>query len=177
MGGLIAQQFALEHSDLVRRLILVGTGPRSGEGMASLTPEAERIFGATYDPPDEVWLAAMFTQTAASQAAGRRFLDRQRQRKEGRDPLVKDSVAGCQVAALKKWGASQPDPYAYLAHLLAPTLVVNGHNDVIIYTINSYILQQNIPNAQLILYPDGNHGSFYQYPELFVAHATLFLGE
>jgi hypothetical protein len=36
-------------------------------------------------------------------------------------------------------------------------------------------LQQNLPNAQLIVYPDSNHGSFYQYPELFVAHATQFL--
>ncbi len=43
-----------------------------------------------------------------------------------------------------------------------PTLVVNGNKDLIIYTINSFILQQNIPNAQLILYPDSNHGSPYQ---------------
>jgi len=57
-----------------------------------------------------------------------------------------------------------------------PTLVVNGNKDLIIYTVNSFILQQNIPNAQLILYPDSNHGSPYQYPELFVKHVSLFLG-
>jgi len=55
--------------------------------------------------------------------------------------------------------------------------VVNGDNDVIIYTINSYILQQNIPNAQLILYPDANHGSQYQYPERFVRHVSDLLSE
>ena len=32
--------------------------------------------------------------------------------------------------------------------------MVNCSNDVIIYTVNSFILQQNLPNAQLILYPD-----------------------
>jgi hypothetical protein len=41
--------------------------------------------------------------------------------------------------------------------------------------VNSYTLQQNLPNAELILYPDANHGSFYQYPELFVSDADQFL--
>jgi pimeloyl-ACP methyl ester carboxylesterase len=56
-------------------------------------------------------------------------------------------------------------------------MVVNGDNDVIIYSINSWILQQNIPNAQLIIYPDANHGSQYQYPERFVRHVSDFLFE
>jgi hypothetical protein len=52
---------------------------------------------------------------------------------------------------------------------------VNGGKDVIIYSVNSFVLQQHLPNAQLILYPDSNHGSQYQYPALFVADVTLFL--
>ncbi len=52
---------------------------------------------------------------------------------------------------------------------------MNGTKDVIVYTVNSYTLARNIPNAQLILYPDANHGSIYQYPELFTAHTNLFL--
>jgi len=54
---------------------------------------------------------------------------------------------------------------------------VNGGKDVIIYAVNSFILQQHLPNAQLILYPDANHGSQYQYPDLFVRHVSLFLTE
>jgi pimeloyl-ACP methyl ester carboxylesterase len=42
-------------------------------------------------------------------------------------------------------------------------------------TVNSFVLQQNLPNAELILYPDANHGPFLQYPELFVSQADQFL--
>lgn len=177
MGGLIAQELALAEPQLVRRLILVGTGPRSGEGMSSLTPEAQEIFGATYEEPDHLWLRVHFSPSAASQAAGRQFLQRFRQRTEGRDPEVDDKVAPAQIAALGKWGASRENPYDYLNALAQPTLVVNGDNDVIIYSINSWILQQHIPDAQLIIYPDANHGSLYQYPERFVNHVNQFLDE
>lgn len=177
MGGLIAQTLALAEPKLVRRLILVGTGPRSGDSMESLTPEAQEIFGASYAEPDHLWLRVHFSPSEASQAAGRKFLQRFRLRNENCDPEANEKVAPAQLAALAKWGAPRENPYDYLHALTQPTLVVNGDNDVIIYSINSWILQQNIPNAQLIIYPDANHGSLYQYPERFVTHVAQFLSE
>ena len=175
LGGLVAQELAIVEPRLVRRLVLVGTGPRSGEGMASLTPEAQRVFGARYENPDDLWLGVFFTPSERSQAAGRDYLKRFRLRTEDRDPEVSANVAPAQVAALSKWGAPRDNPYAYLKAIRQPTLVVNGGSDVIVYTVNSFILQQHIPNAQLILYPDANHGSQYQYPGLFVRHVSMFL--
>ncbi len=177
LGGLVAQELALAEPKLVRRLVLVGTGPRSGEGMSSLTPEAQKIFGATYDEPDHLWLNVFFTPSERSQAAGRGYLKRFRLRTKDRDPEVSDKVASAQIEALTKWGVPRENPYDYLKALQQPTLVVNGGADVIIYSVNSFILQQHIPNAQLILYPDANHGSQYQYPELFVRHVSMFLSE
>jgi pimeloyl-ACP methyl ester carboxylesterase len=175
IGGFVAQEIAGQAPGLVRKLVLVGTGPRGGEGMANLTPEAQQIFGASYDEPDHLWLAVHFTRSEASQAAGRDFLQRFRLRKENRDPEVNEQVAPAQLEALGKWGIRFKGSYGYLNSIRQPTLVVNGGNDVIIYAVNSFILQQHLPNAQLILYPDANHGSQYQYPELFVRHVSMFL--
>ena len=177
LGGFVAQELALAQPELVRRLILLGTGPRSGEGMASLTPEAKRIFGARYDEPDHLWLKVFFSPSEVSQTAGRAYLKRFRLRVDDREPDVSDKVAPAQVEALTKWGAPRENPFEYLRAIAQPTLVVNGDKDVIIYSVNSWILQQHLPNAQLILYPDANHGSQYQYPERFVQHASLFLSE
>jgi pimeloyl-ACP methyl ester carboxylesterase len=175
LGGLVAQALTRAKPALVRRLVLVGTGPRGGKGMATLTPEAQAVFGTTYAHPDDVWLGVFFTPTEKSQAAGRAFLRRFRVRQEGRDPEVSEKVAPAQLNAIGKWGAPRAGAFDYLREIFHPTLVINGSNDVIIYTVNSFILQQNLPNAQLILYPDSNHGSQYQYPALFVADVTRFL--
>lgn len=177
MGGLIAQQVVLDRPELARKLILVGTGPKGGEGMQSLTPEAMEIFGATYDVPEELWLKVHFSPSETSQAAGKKFLERSLRRQENRDPLAKETVAGAQVAALGAYNVITEDRYSDLKKIKQPTLVVNGNNDVIIYTVNSFILQQTLPNATLVLYPDSNHGSLFQYPELFVSQVNLFLAQ
>jgi pimeloyl-ACP methyl ester carboxylesterase len=109
--------------------------------MATLTPKAERIFSATYNPPGEIWLSVHFTRSEASQAAGRKFVERFRLRTENRDPEANENVAPAEIEAIGEWGAPQQKPFEYLKSIRQPTLVVNGGNDVIISPVNSFILQ------------------------------------
>src|SRR5258706_4039157 len=107
IGGMVAQEITLQAADLVRKLILLGTGPRGGQNMATLTPEAQQIFGATYKVPEELWLKVHFTDSEASQAAGREFLKRFLRRTENRDPEVNEKVAPAQLEAIGKWGVQR----------------------------------------------------------------------
>ncbi len=174
MGGLVAQQMALDRPTLVRRLVLVGTGPRGGEGIGAAPPETRALFVKSYEHQEEMWLPILFSPSESSQAAGRAFLARIMAR-EDRDAAVATETVAAQTAAIAAYGAAKDETYAHLKGLVQPTLVVNGNDDIIIPTINSYLLQQHAPNAQLILYPDANHGAHFQHPELFVKHTRLFL--
>lgn len=50
-----------------------------------------------------------------------------------------------------------------------------GSKDPVFYTVNAFNLQQSLPNAQLIIYPDSGHAPMDQYPDLFVKHVSMFL--
>ncbi|WP_434607881.1 alpha/beta hydrolase [Pseudomonas sp. D2-30] len=175
MGSLIAQQVTLDHPNLVRRLILVGSSPRGGVGMESLTPEFQGYLVKKRAVPDELLLDVFFTQTAESQAAGHEFLTRLRSRKVNRDVDVDSKTAPAQAAAIAAWGVPADNADDYLKGIKQPTLIVAGSHDIVFYTANDVTLQQTLPNAQLVIYPDSNHGAIYQYPDLFLRHATLFL--
>jgi len=175
IGGCIAQQVALDRPGLVRRLILVGTGPRGGEDMAQPAPAARAILQKG-GGPSVVFPALFFTQSEAGQAAARGYLDRIALRKAEREPPAKPETGQAQASALFTWGAvPESNRYDYLATIKQPTLVVNGSNDILIKTINSYILAQHLPNAKLIIYPDAGHGSLYQYHDDFVGEVSRFL--
>ena len=171
LGGMIAQQMALEHPERIKRIILLGTGPRGGEGMefAELSAEEQA-------DPVRFLLTAFFSPTEASQAAGRAYLKRLAARTQDRDLPVSPKTAEAQLRAIREWGqVPSRDRYATLKDIKHPTLIVHGNKDIVVQPLNALILAQKLPNAQLIMYPDSNHGAQYQHADLFLQHAKLFL--
>ncbi|MEA2959486.1 MAG: hypothetical protein QOJ58_5389 [Alphaproteobacteria bacterium] len=177
IGGYVAQTLAIGYPGLIRRLILVGTGPRAGE-----PPQDPKYaeYGGLTDPetgqsPLETFLHLFFRPSQTSQLAAKAFWARRHARKEDVDLSTSAQTMAAQRAAITEWRQTRGERFAELKAITQPTLVVNGHNDIMVPTINSFTLSQNIPNAQLIIYPDSGHGSLFQFPELFVAHGRIFL--
>jgi pimeloyl-ACP methyl ester carboxylesterase len=122
-----------------------------------------------------MWLPIFFSPSKESQAAGRRFLERIRARTDDRDVPVSEATVNAHLSAARAWGAAGAGSFAYLKEIPHPALVVNGSNDIVVATVNSYILQQNLPDAELILFPDSSHGSHFQFTERFNRYLTDFI--
>lgn len=174
LGGFVAQALTLRHPDLVRRLVLAGTMPRGGTdegGDPDYPAVATRHEVATL----EDFLYLFFEPSETSQAAGRAFWARRHQRTADVDRETTQHTMKAQLAATLDWRQPHGERFADLKGITQPTLVVNGRHDIIDPTINSYLLAQHLPAAELIIYPDSGHGSHFQYPGLFVAHVARFL--
>ncbi|WP_030949973.1 alpha/beta fold hydrolase [Streptomyces sp. NRRL S-646] len=175
IGGYQAQEVVLRHPQLVRKLLLLGTGLRGGD------PTTDPKVYELAPKPDltmEDFLFLFFGRSEAAIEAGRAFWERRHQRAD-QDPPIPLEAAQAQLEALGAYAEPLPgeNPYAHLNAITQPTLVLNGVNDVMIASINSWHLAQNIPNAQLLIYPDAGHGAQFQYPERFLQHALQFLDE
>lgn len=175
LGGMVAQQVALDRPNLVRRLILAGTGPAGGENMSMLKPELLAIFQDSASTLGERLLRLFFYKSGASQQAGRRYLERLGTRTTDRDTLSGIEIFRAQAASIDRWGEIHGERYSELRRILQPTLVFNGNKDIMIPTINSYILSEHLPNAELLILPDSGHGALFQYSARFSAEVIRFL--
>jgi pimeloyl-ACP methyl ester carboxylesterase len=171
LGGMIAQQLAFEFPDMARRIVLLGTGPRGGEGMTFTELSVDEL-----DDPASLLMHAFFTPSDASKAAGRAYLERLKLRATDRDEPVSRQAAIAQLESIREWGAiPSENRFAMLGQIHQPTLIVHGNKDVVVMPINAFLLATHLPNAQLILYPDASHGAQSQHAETFLEQAQLFL--
>ena len=172
MGGMIAQVIAQAEPQLVRKLILAGTGPAGGEGIDKVTRislhDTARGLLTRQDPKQFLF----FTRTPNGRRAGKEFLARLQERTSDRDKGISVGSFRAQLKAIHRWGQQQP---ADLSSIHQPVLAINGESDKMVPSKNTVDLDQRLPNSQLVLYPDAGHGGVFQFHQDFVKRALEFL--
>ena len=174
LGGYVAQELTLLRPRLVRRLVLAGTAPQGGP---DLHRWSDTVFAlATADQPtaDDL-LDLFFSPSEQSRAKGAEYLQRTYQRQEDRDTPTDLETRDAQLVAIAAWGIPDASKLNRLAGITQPTLVANGDDDQMMHTENSRLLAEHLPNAELRIYSDANHGFLDQYPELFADDVVEFL--
>jgi pimeloyl-ACP methyl ester carboxylesterase len=171
----MALDLAWRHPDLVRKLMLLGTGPRGGN------PKSEDgVFAAATRPVPilDDFKYLFFGRSDAAKQAAQEFWQRRHARPD-QDPASSREVMITQIEANIMYlpRLNEDDPFAYLREIRQPTFILNGADDVMIPTVNSFYMARNIPNAQLFIYPDAGHGAQFQFPNRFLYHVRGFLGE
>ena len=172
MGGMIAQVIAQQQPQLVRKMIIAGTGPAGGEGIEKVTRisylDTARGLLTRRDPKEFLF----FTRTPNGRGAAKEFLARLEERTNDRDKAISVRSFRAQLKAIHRWGQQNP---ADLASIRQPVLVMNGESDKMVPTANTIDLDRRLPNSQLVVYPDAGHGGVFQFHEDFVKRALEFL--
>jgi pimeloyl-ACP methyl ester carboxylesterase len=172
MGGMIAQVIALQEPQLVRRMILAGTGPAGGEGIDKVTRisylDVARGTLTRQDPKQFLF----FTRTPNGRRAGKEFLARLEERADDRDKAISVPAFRAQLKAINRWGKQKP---ADLSGIHQPVLAINGESDRMVPSTNTADLGRRVANGQSVLYPDAGHGGVFQFHEDFVRRALQFL--
>ena len=110
MGGFIAQDLIVKHPDLVRKLVLTGTGPRGGK-------DIEKVVGVTYwdmlratltrsDPNKFLF----FNRNATGKPAAKAFVRRLQERTVDRDKAISITAFRTQLKAIQRLPARPPSP-------------------------------------------------------------------
>lgn len=175
LGGTVAQDLARLYPQVVRKVLLLGTGPRG-----SVPHEHPENMNVALNPVPtlEDFLFLFFGRSDAAVQAGKEFWARRHQRTEQDPPSSPELMMTQAEAAQVAYAPLDPQkPFAHLNDIKQPALILNGADDVMVPSINSWHMAQNMPNAQLLIYPDAGHGAQFQFPQRFIQHATQFLQE
>src|SRR6266540_767997 len=172
LGGGVAQVITLEHPELVRRLILAGTGPAGGGGIEKIN----RIAASAYtkaaltlrDPRHYLF----FNRNPVGKRAATDYMARLKERTEDRDKRISLQARRAQLKAIKAAGLQPPHD---LGKIRQPVFVANGDHDVMVASSLSADMARRIPNAKLTIYPDSGHGGVFQYHREFVPAVLEFL--
>ena len=170
LGGFIAQTIAITNPQLFQKIILIGTAPQGTLALHSFPQLVGRAFAKD---PAEGYLYIFATSSEKSREKIKATLARLTSRKNDRDKDISMAAIQAQTKALTRWGTDKVT--LDLSTITHPVLIIQGSDDEMMNSASSLELYRQIPNAILTYYPDSSHGSFNQYPEIFVDQVNSFL--
>ena len=173
LGGFVAQDVTLKAPDLVRKLILTGTGPAGGTGIAKVGAVSWPLMIKGLLTLRDPKFYLFFTSTPNGRRSAKAFLTRLKERKAQRDKGPTPGAFLRQLKAIKAWGNQAPQD---LGRISIPVLIANGDHDIMVPTVNSTDMARRIAGAQLVIYEDAGHGGIFQYHADFVSKTLSFLG-
>jgi pimeloyl-ACP methyl ester carboxylesterase len=160
LGGVVATQFALDHPDLVRGLVLIATGPPEGVPLGR--------FAIGRQLPLQ-WLNRRVLRAALGKAG----LPRQHPLAEAlvEDALRTDpAIYAAFSRAVARWNVS-----AQLGELQTPTLLIWGDQDPVMPIKIGWRLRGLIPHSRLVTLPGVGHSPPLEAPASVVDHLLAFL--
>ncbi|MEV4074196.1 alpha/beta fold hydrolase [Nonomuraea fuscirosea] len=171
LGGYVAQGVALRRPELVRRLVIAGSGP--GGAIPGMPRMSERTWQTATKPEnvDDDFLYLFFPQDEAGRAAGLRSL----RRLDTRLSESKASLTPAALAAQMRAAATFGGYWDRVEELTLPILVANGAHDVMIDAWGSWVMSQKLPNSKLVIYGDAGHGFLFQHAADFGREVLTFL--
>jgi pimeloyl-ACP methyl ester carboxylesterase len=172
MGGCVAQTVTLQAPDLVRRVILAGTGPRGGGGIDEVTRVAVMAYIKAALTLSDARNFLFFPRTPQGKRAAKAYFAALKERTKGRAKAISLQARQAQLKAIRHWGLCAPDD---LSAIKQPVLVANGDYDLMVDSSLSADMARRLPNAKLTIYPDSEHGGVFQHHQAFVPEVLDFL--
>ncbi|MGW7649004.1 alpha/beta fold hydrolase [Streptomyces bobili] len=174
VGGFVAQLVALSRPELVRKLIVAGSGPGGVPG----TPELEQRVVEYMTAPvtsEEGFLYLFFGLNDEGVRLGKESLARLETRLEKSKADVPAEQWSKQLQAIQRFAGGTGSAWSRLEELKLPVLVANGSHDVMVDSGNSFAMAQKLPNARTVFYSGAGHAFLFQHPEEFgeVVHTFL----
>lgn len=171
MGGFVAQAIAISHPELIRKAVLVGTGPG---GNPETDPHTEIVFDIALRPAYTFEDVRYLFFSEGRDAETRASIDRINLRSD-REPLVAAETVQAMGGLIMAWMSGETGHFGLLSELRQPTLIVSGDNDPFFPVKNQWLLLREIPHAQLAVYPRAGHAPHHQHPTEVAALVEHFL--
>ncbi len=175
IGGFVGQMVALNHPGLIRRLLVVGSGPGGVPGSPAPDSRVPEMMTAPVST-EEHFLYLFFGLDEESQRIGKESLKRLEPRLSKSHADVSAEAWGRQLQAIMKWAGGDGSAWSRLEEITIPVLVANGAHDVMVDASDSFAMVQRMKNAKALFYGDAGHAFLFQHPDEFGRVTLEFLG-